>query len=245
MNWPLFVLGAVAGGFVNGLAGFGTALFALGLWLQFMPAEQAVAIIVVMSIVTGLQGLWVVRHAMQENPRRLARFLLPSIPGIPIGIMVLSSIDPGSLKLFIAGLLLVYGAYFSLKRNLPTFAKPRPVIEMTVGFLGGILGGAASLSGALPTMWCATRPWTKSETRAVLQPFNVAVLGLTCLLLLLRGVYTVETLWLLAVALPVSLMAAQVGIIVFRRLQDDAFRRLLIGLTFVSGAALMARELLT
>ncbi|WP_372802349.1 sulfite exporter TauE/SafE family protein [Paracoccus seriniphilus] len=244
MNWPLFVAGAAAGGFINGLAGFGTALFALGFWLQFMPAEQAVAIIVVLSTVTGLQGLWIVRQAIFDNPRRLARFLVPAIPGIPLGIMILSSIQPEALKMVVAIMLLVYGGYFSLRRKLPKFERPTPLTDITVGFLGGVLGGAASLSGALPTMWCSVRPWPKAETRAVLQPFNVVVLGLACIMLLFAGKYDAQTMWLLAISLPIALVAAQIGIAVFRRLKDDTFRRLLITMTFVSGAALMARELL-
>ncbi len=68
MNWPLFLLGAAAGGFINGLAGFGTALFALGFWLQVMPPVQAVAIVLVISVATGLQGLWQVRHTIEQSP---------------------------------------------------------------------------------------------------------------------------------------------------------------------------------
>src|SRR5699024_8893634 len=38
LEFLFFVIaGAAAGGFVNGLAGFGTSLFALGWWLQVMP----------------------------------------------------------------------------------------------------------------------------------------------------------------------------------------------------------------
>ena len=47
--------GAAAGGFINGLAGFGTALFALGFWLQIMPPAQAVSVVVIVSIISGLQ----------------------------------------------------------------------------------------------------------------------------------------------------------------------------------------------
>ena len=66
--------GAFAGEVINGLAGFGTALFALGFWLQVLPAAQAVAMVVVMSVVSGLQGLWIVRGEIRRNPGRLARF---------------------------------------------------------------------------------------------------------------------------------------------------------------------------
>ena len=115
---------------------------------------------------------------------------------------------------------------------------------MIVGFSGGVLGGAASLSGALPMMWCALRPWPKAETRAVLQPFNVTVLALTAAALAVKGAYTRETLIYLALALPLSIIAAQLGIAIFKRLPDAAFRRLLIAMTFVSGAVLLAREMI-
>lgn len=236
------IAGAAAGGLINGLAGFGTALFALGFFLTVMPPVQAVAVVVVLSVVTGLQGVWVVRHAIGQNKRRLARFLLPALVGIPLGTLVLTVLDARTLKLVIAVLLLLYGGYFSLRGVLPKFERPTPFWDMAVGFLGGVLGGAASLSGALPMMWCALRPWPKAETRAVLQPFNVVVLGVTAVLLMLKGVYTRDTLISIAVAVPVSVMAAQGGIALFRRLPVEAFRRLLIALTFVSGAVLLLRE---
>lgn len=238
------IAGAAAGGFINGLAGFGTALFALGFFLTVIPPLQAVAMLVVISVITGLQGLWVVRHAISENPRRLARFLVPGLGGIPLGVMVLSVIDASTLKAVVAAMLLLYGGYFMLRARLPRFERPTPLWDMIVGFLGGILGGAASLSGALPMMWCTLRPWPKHETRAVLQPFNVGILAVTAALLALKGAYSRDTLVYLAIAIPASLLAAQIGIAVFKRLPDAAFRRLLIAMTFVSGLVLLLREAL-
>ncbi|WP_297769183.1 sulfite exporter TauE/SafE family protein [uncultured Roseovarius sp.] len=236
--------GAMAGGLINGLAGFGTALFALGFFLTVMPPVQAVAMVVVLSVATGLQGLWIVRHAIGANKQRLMRFLVPGIMGIPLGVMVLSVLDARSLKLGVAGFLILYGGYFSLRTHLPRFERPTPVWDMIVGFSGGVLGGAASLSGALPMMWCALRPWPKAETRAVLQPFNVMVLTLTAAALAMKGAYTPQTLTYLALALPSAMVSAQIGIAIFKRLPDAAFRRLLIAMTFISGAVLLARELL-
>jgi len=238
------LLGAAAGGLINGLAGFGTAMLALGFWLQIMPPLQAVSVVVVMSVASGLQGVWLVRHSVLAQPARLARFLLPAIVGIPIGIATLAIVEPKALKLTIAAILLLYGGFFSLRRALPKMTRRTPLIDGLIGFLGGVLGGATSLSGALPTMWCAMRPWTKTETRAVLQPFNVVVLGLTMAGLAFKGAYTWETLKLIAIALPVTLVFAQIGIAIFKRLTDDQFRRLVIALMFVSGVVLMMRELI-
>jgi uncharacterized membrane protein YfcA len=48
----------------------------------------------------------------------------------------------------------------------------------------------------------------------------------------------------LAIAIPAALLAAQLGITVFKRLSDTAFRRLLIVMTLVSGVVLLLREVL-
>ena len=48
----------------------------------------------------------------------------------------------------------------------------------------------------------------------------------------------------LLVAVPTSAVAAWFGIIVFKRLSDTQFQRLLIALIFLSGIGIIARELL-
>lgn len=237
------VLGAAAGGLINGFAGFGTALFALGFWLQIMPPLHAVSLVVVMSVASGVQGLWLVRRSIADQPRRLARFLIPALFGIPAGVALLTVLDPKVLKIIIAGFLILYGGFFTFRSSLPRLERPTPVIDAVVGLLGGILGGAASLSGALPTMWCAMRPWPKSETRAVLQPFNVTVLSVAMLFFAFKGVYGWDSIKLIAIALPTTMIAAQLGISAFKRLSDDQFRRIIIAMMLVSGMMLLAREL--
>jgi len=237
----LLALGAMAGGFINGLAGFGTALFALGFWLQIMPPVQAVLIVLVMSVLSGVQGAILVRKSIQWP--RLGRFLLPAFVGIPIGTALVVWIDPTLLKLVIAGFLILYGLFFAFRKELPAMTRRTPVIDGVIGFAGGVLGGLAGLSGALPTMWCAMRPWPKTEQRAVLQPYNLAVQVVAILVFLVQGAFTRETLVILAVATPFTLGAAQVGLFIFKRMGDAQFRRLLIVLMLMSGIILMVREI--
>ena len=53
--------------------------------------------------------------------------------------------------------------------------------DMLTGFAGGVLGSVAGLSGALPTIWSSLHGWNKYEQRALLQPFNVIILGIVLL----------------------------------------------------------------
>lgn len=238
------VLGAMAGGFINGLSGTGTALFALGFYLVVLDPIRAVAIVALMSVLAGMQGLWIVRAEILAQPGRLLRFVLPGLIGVPVGVSLLAVIDAGALRIAIAALLIVYGGYFGFRTALPAFSRPTPSIDAGIGFAGGVFGGAASVSGAIPAMWLSIRPWTKSETRAVLQPYNVMILGTTICLLFLRGAYDRTAVTALLITIPCGLVAAQVGIMVFRRLNDTGFRRLLIILTLLMGLGVMASEIL-
>ncbi|WP_341862908.1 sulfite exporter TauE/SafE family protein [Gymnodinialimonas sp. 57CJ19] len=237
------LLGAAAGGFINGLSGTGTALFALGFYLVVLDPVTAVAIVALMSVVAGLQGVWVVREAILAQPHRLLRFVLPGLVGVPLGVWLLNGLDATALRLGVAGFLILYGGYFAIRRSLPAFSRRTPVLDSLIGGLGGILGGAAGMSGALPSMWMSLRPWTKFETRAVLQPFNMVMLITTVTLLYLRGAYEGAGTALL-ITIPTGLIAAQIGIAVFRRLSDTAFRWVLILLTLAMGIGVGASELL-
>lgn len=237
----IIAAGAACGGFVNGLAGFGTSLFALGWWLQILTPAQAVPVALVMSVASGLQGVALVRRSIDWP--RLLRFLLPAIAGVPLGLMLLSEIEARPLKILIAIFLVVYGGFLAFRRDLPDIKRKTPLIDAAIGFASGVLGAVAGLSGALPTMWSSLRSWGKAERRALLQPFNVAILGLSALALAATGGIGRTSLVAMAIALPVTMLCAQAGIAVFRRLSDGQFRRLVIVLMLVSGAVLLVREL--
>ena len=239
----VIVLGAAAGGFISGLAGFGTALLSLGIWLQVMPPWQAVAIIAAMSVVSGVQSLWLIRRELTGGKQRLPRFLLPALVGIPIGTAVLELISAHVLKSVIAGFMILYGAFFAFRRSLPHLSRPIPTADALIGFSGGVLGGAASLSGALPTMWCAMQPWTKGETSAVLRPYNVVILTIATAIFAWQGYYTLETLSFMLIALPATLVSSRIGVAVFHRITDSQFRRLLVWLLLIAGTTLACREL--
>ena len=237
----LIIAGALAGGFVNGLAGFGTGLFALGWWLAALPPLDAVITVVIMSLVGGLQGLYAVRKAV-DLPQ-LARFILPALVGLGVGYAFLDTINATILKFLVAFMLILYGGYFTFSRKLPTLHKRYPLIDGWAGFVGGLLGVIGGLSGAVLTMWCSLYDWPKDERRALIQPFNMIVLGSVFALMAWRGLIDAHIWLIAAVAFPFSVMGTQIGIFVFRRLTDRGFQQLLIWLILLSGFMLAGREL--
>jgi len=107
------VLGAIAGGFINGLAGTSTALFALGFFLVVLPPITAVAVVSILAVSVGVQGLWLVRKDIRANQSSLLLFVLPGLLGVPIGLSLLNYIDTDTLRLLVGVMLVMYGGYFS------------------------------------------------------------------------------------------------------------------------------------
>ena len=60
-TYAILLAGALAGGFVSGLAGFGTALMALGIWLYILPPAVAVPLVLICSVssqISTLPSMW-------------------------------------------------------------------------------------------------------------------------------------------------------------------------------------------
>ena len=143
----LIAAGALAGGFANGLAGFGTGLFALGWWLAAMPPIDAVVTVVIMSLIGGLQGLYAVRNAIEFRDQ--VRFLVPASIGIVIGYLCLELINIILLKLLVAGLLIMFGGFFAFRKKLPNLKKRYLAVDALVGFVGGLSGMMTGMSGVI------------------------------------------------------------------------------------------------
>lgn len=217
-------------------------MFALGFYLVVLDPPQAVAIVALMSVLAGVPGAWLVRAEITARPKRTLRFVLPGLLGVPVGVGLLAFIDAGVLRVTIAVILISYGVFFGFRKALPSFSRRTPVLDAGIGLTGGVLGGAASVSGAVPAMWLSVRPWAKAETRAVLQPFNMAILSTTVVLLAWQGAFTAAALTALLVTVPIGLAAAQLGIATFRRLTDAGFRRAVILLSLMMGVGILASE---
>ncbi|MBL6781587.1 MAG: sulfite exporter TauE/SafE family protein [Alphaproteobacteria bacterium] len=236
----MLAIGALAGGFITGLAGFGTALFALGWWLVVLPPKDAVTVVIIMSLIGGIQGMIEVRHVI--NPSRLARYTVPALLGVPFGIAGLAVINVFILKLIIGCLLIMFGLYSILRWHMPRISSSTPWIDVLIGSIGGVLGGLAGLSGAIPTMWVTLHDWNKADRRAILQPFNMLVLGAVLIAFVIQGKVTRDVLFLALLAFPFTLLGARLGLLLYRRVNDEQFLRIIIWLILISGVVLVSRE---
>ena len=234
--YALLFAGALAGGFVSGLAGFGTALMALGLWLYVLPPAMAVTLVLICSVVAQtatLPSMWKSFDLSLVWP-----FVVGGLLGVPIGTLLIAHADPRVFKLTIGVFLLVFpvALYFSAPMAFTFGGK---VADAAVGFAGGILGGLAGLSGPLPILWASVRGWGKDERRGIFQTFNWTVLFVALCLQAASGRVETEVLWFAALSLPGTVIGTWLGARLYHALDDRNFRDVVLGLLFLSGAILV------
>ena len=240
IGYILLFVGALAGGFVSGLAGFGTALMALGIWLYVLPPSAAVPLVLICSVVAQtatLPSMWKSFDLTLVWP-----FLIGGLLGVPIGTMLVAHADPAIFKLTVGILLLVFptALYFSAPM---AFEFGGRIADGIIGFVGGILGGLAGLSGPPPILWASIRGWGKDERRGVFQTFNWTVLFVALCLQTASGLVGREVIWLAMLAFPGTVLGSWIGAKLYHALSDRNFRDIVLGMLVISGAILVWNSL--
>ncbi len=233
----IVTVGAFSGGFVSGLAGFGTGLVAMGIWLHALPPTIAASLVVICSVVSQLQTIPTVWHAIR--PRRVLPFVIPGLIGVPVGTQLLGFLDPNAFRFSMGVLLLGFSTFSLLCGTGLKIAWGGRIADGLVGLAGGVLGGLAGLSGPLPTMWAAVRGWGKDERRSLFQTFNLTILLAALLSYALTGHLTPDVGWAVMAALPGTLAGAWLGSHVYRRLGDRHFHNVILSLLAFSGLTLL------
>jgi uncharacterized protein len=235
-GYALLLIGALAGGFVTGLAGFGTALMALGIWLYVVPPSVAVPLVLVSSVVaqsSTLPSLWRSFDFTLVRP-----FVIGGLAGVPIGTLLIAQADPSVFKLTIGIFLLVFPVVLYLSKPM-AFRVGGSLADAAIGFAGGILGALAGLSGPLPTLWATIRGWGKDERRGIFQTYNLTVLVAALLLQAITGLIGPEVIRLALITLPGTVIGAWLGARLYHALDDRNFRDVVLALLLLSGISLV------
>jgi uncharacterized membrane protein YfcA len=233
----ILLAGALAGGFVNGLTGFGTGLTALPLWLQALEpvlAAQLVSAASIVGHVTAIPGIWA-----RVDWRRLAPLLAGGLLGVPIGSWLLPQIPLAAFKIAVGAVLIGYSTFMLIAAGRVRLEAGGRGAEAGVGLAAGILGGMAGLSGALPTIWAALKGWPKEERRIAFQAFNMTILSAMLVATVAQGLIGTRLLVALALSLPATLIGGRLGAWLYHRLDDRNFDRLVLALLLLSGFVLI------
>ena len=236
-NWPMIHVMAVLflATFVRSAFGFGEALIAVPLLALIMPVDVAAPLAVLISITVAVIVLaqdW--RHV---HVRSAGWLVLSTLVGTPLGLLLLTRVDGGIVKICLGALIVAFSLYSLLSRGKAALADDR--LAWTFGFAAGVLGGAYGMNGPPLVMYGALRGWSPRHFRATLQGYFLPASVMAMAGYWLAGLWKPEVIHDYLVSLPAVIAAIFLGRAASGRLDGRVFLRCIhVGL-IVIGVALV------
>jgi uncharacterized membrane protein YfcA len=225
-----------AGSLVAGVAGFAFSAVAGALLLHVVVPTSAVPLLLACSITTQLFSIVKLRRKMEW--RRCIPLLAGGIVGIPLGARLLTSLPPHGFAALFGAFLVLYSAYMLLRPQVALLSASR-WMDTAAGFAGGITGGAIAFPGAFPTIWYSLRGFPKDVQRGVVQPFILVMQVATLAYFSKFGLLTAGTGATYLACVPAILCGTGIGLHLFRRINDAAFRKVVLVMLLASGTSLV------
>jgi uncharacterized protein len=235
---PIIVLSAAvfAGSLVSAFSGFAFSAIAGAILLHAFPPSEAVPLMMACSTVVQGANLFCLRRIIEW--RRSIPLILGGLFGIPPALYLLLHADAATFRVGFGIFLALYSVYM--------FARPKilavgggPLLHGTVGFAGGLVGGLTAMPGALPVIWCNMTGLPKDQQRGLVQPFIAAMQIYALVVLFVWGNFSTESLKQLAIGLPALAAGTALGIMLFGKIDDASFRRIVLMVLFASALVLI------
>ena len=233
----IILCGAFVAAFVAGAAGFGDALIAAAIWLQFFAPVEAVPVIVASFFLMHVVMLTLMHKRLDF--RYLWPFIVGGAIGVPLGAQLLKILDPDTFKRVAGVGLIAYGTIMLGLSNLPVITRGGRLLDAFVGWIGGVMGGFAGLSGFVPAIWCTQRGWPRDQARGVTQPMIMSMHGMALGWMAYGGLVTQTTGFRVAVAAPAIALGAWLGVKLYGHFDDKKFRQCVLIMLLIAGALLL------
>ena len=232
----ILLSGAFLGAFVQGATGFGSGLLINAFWLHIMEPTHAIPLNVVTSLFISGVPIYKLRKKLDFS--KLKQFAIFGVVGIPIGMYLLVISDPSKLK-FSIGILLVIYALLMLKISSFFFFFNNKSINNIVGFISGVIGGLTALLGIIPVAWFSVQRLPKNTKRGTYEPFIFITSIAAIISFAFVGLYKIEMIFDLLKIIPALLVGSWLGIKIYNKINDNLFRKVVLGLILLSGLFLV------
>ncbi len=227
------------GSIVLGTVSFGLGMVASPALLLLLGAKPTIVLVnsmILINLSLVLLRTW--RHIDLKVSRGL---ILGGLAGAPIGVFVLNVAEPGLLRIII-GVVIVALGMLSLREN------PLPIVTfpgsgLFYGFVTCLAVTAISIGGPLGGVYAIAQRWPTQTIRAAMAGMFVSSSGMAVVLYAFTGLYDRDTLINLGMLVPGLLLGVGIASLLVGRLNDKAFRYVVIVLVVAGGSMLLAREL--
>ncbi len=222
-----------------GLTGFGSGLVAMALLTPVLGVGIASPMFALLAI--AAECLMFVRYRQHIQLHAVWRLVVGSLIAIPIGILVIPSLNE-HLILIILGLVVAgYGTYSLFMPHLPQLTNHR--WGFVFGFASGLLTGAYNSGGPPLIIYGNLAKWQREEYKSNLPGMFMVTSVVVIATHFLAGHYTPTVLQDAAIGLVPMLLGLGVGWSLDKRINPETFRKMVLFLLVVIGVRLILNNL--
>jgi uncharacterized membrane protein YfcA len=209
---------------VNGALGYGFSSITVPIALLFLTNRVLNPALVPIEVVLNAYVLWVNRDALPRIWRRALPIVVGLLPGVILGTMIVSQVNPGWLRFgtFIVLLPLILFQAAGYRRPIKS--------EQSVGFVFGggigVLYSVTTISGPPLAVMLSNQGLTQRDFRAALGFIRLAESSFTAIAYAYAGLYTAQSLALIPYILPSIAVGVPIGAYIINRIRPETFRRL-------------------
>ena len=226
-------------GFVRGYAGFGSSAVIIAALASFVAPSKLVPITVLLEIYASLilvLSIW--RQIGWDELKPLAG---GAMIGSPFGVTTHFIVPVEVMKLAIQSLVLAIStALLTGWRRTRLSSRAETA---AVGFGSGIANGAAGIGGLVVATFFISGDTNPARMRATLVFYFFFVNSISAGSLAISGLLTWQSVWTLALIVPIFSLGVWAGSKHFLGASPEAFRRMVLGLLILLALAGMARTL--
>lgn len=149
-----------------------------------------------------------------------------TIPGIPVGLLLLTSRHEAMVKAVLGALIACFACWALLFRRGVVLERDSRGWLLGCGFCAGIMGGAYGMNGPPLVVYGSMRAWPAPQFRATLQAYFLPASLLGMCGYWVAGLWTAGVTHYYLVSLPVMAPAVLLGRAINHRLHGEIFLKL-------------------
>ncbi len=209
---------------INGGLGYGFSSITVPVVILFYTNRVLNPAIVIIEVV--INSYILLLHWKQINTifKRIYPIVIGAIPGIVLGAWLLSSVDPGWIKLITFSFLLpiVLLQAGGIRRPIQSEKAAGLFLGTGVGFFYSV----TTVSGPPLAVMLNNQGLVKKEFRAALGVIRLSLSSLTAISYYYLGLYQEESFDVLTAIVPSVLIGIPIGTYVIRKVNPETFRRI-------------------
>jgi uncharacterized protein len=209
---------------VNGALGYGFSSITVPLALLFLTNRVLNPALVPIEVALNAYVLWVNRASLPGVWRRVLPIVIGLAPGVLLGTMLVSRVNPDWLKFgtFIALLPLILFQAAGYRRPI----RSEQSVGLVFGGGVGLLYSVTTISGPPLAVMLSNQGLTKQDFRAALGFIRLAESSFTAVAYYYAGLYSIESLGLIPYILPSIAVGVPIGAVLIQRIRPETFRRI-------------------